>query len=229
VRTIGTPAGGVSVPAVAAGPHGAVYAAFLTGGYRHVTVEVVTSSDGGQRYSVERAVAGSVGYVGPGPGVAAATEPSITVDRRSGMVDVAHVGDSPSGSSDVLLVRSADHGGSWQASTVAAAPPGRELYFQPQVAVDDAGGVDASFLALSHAAVNVELARSANHGADFASPTTVTDSPFAPSLGVRGTKLGAWWIGDYQGLAAGSGVIYPVWNDTRTGRLEIFAASVPAG
>jgi hypothetical protein len=68
VRTIGTPAGGVSVPAVAAGRHGAVYAAFLTGGYRHATAEVVASSDGGQRFSVARAVAGSVGYVGRDPG-----------------------------------------------------------------------------------------------------------------------------------------------------------------
>jgi hypothetical protein len=47
-------------------------------------------------------------------------------------------------------------------------------------------------------------------------------------LGIReGGKTGAWWIGDYQGLAAGRGRIYPFWNDTRTGHLEIFTAVVP--
>jgi hypothetical protein len=146
------------------------------------------------------------------------------------MVYVAHVGDSPSGSSDVLLARSADHGVPILASLDRRRSPARPgAVFPASSCGGRRGGVDVSFFALSNAAVNVELARSANHAADFASPTTVTDSPFAPSLGVRGTKSGAWWIGDYQGLAAGNGVIYPVWNDTRTGRLEILAASVPAG
>jgi hypothetical protein len=56
----------------------------------------------------------------------------------------------------------------------------------------------------------------------------VSGTSFDPNLGVQGGKGGAWWIGDYQGLAAGGGMVYPLWNDTRTGRLEIFAAAVPA-
>ena len=45
--------------------------------------------------------------------------------------------------------------------------------------------------------------------------------------GLRATHQPSPWIGDYQGLAAGAGMIYPFWNDTRTGHMEIFTAAVP--
>lgn len=38
---------------------------------------------------------------------------------------------------------------------------------------------------------------------------------------------GHWWIGDYQGLAAGASKVYACWNDTRSGRLEIYVAAEP--
>jgi hypothetical protein len=38
---------------------------------------------------------------------------------------------------------------------------------------------------------------------------------------------GAWWIGDYQGLASAAGAVHPFWNDSRTGRLEILAERMP--
>jgi hypothetical protein len=41
-----------------------------------------------------------------------------------------------------------------------------------------------------------------------------------------GPKHGAWWIGDYQGITAGAGAFHLVWNDTRTGKLDLFAATV---
>lgn len=34
--------------------------------------------------------------------------------------------------------------------------------------------------------------------------------------------------GDWQGIAASAGSIHLVWNDTRTGKLDLFAASIPA-
>ena len=73
------------------------------------------------------------------------------------------------------------------------------------------------------------LTRSTTHGTAFNSPLRVTSRAFNPALGLTGNpKHGLWWIGDYQGLAAGGGVIHPFWNDTRPGRLEIFTAAVPA-
>jgi hypothetical protein len=56
------------------------------------------------------------------------------------------------------------------------------------------------------------------------------NQPFDPAQGSpNGGKHGAWWIGDYQGLASTPGAFHPFWNDTRTGRLELFTATVRGG
>jgi len=34
------------------------------------------------------------------------------------------------------------------------------------------------------------------------------------------------WIGDWQGIASSAGAFHLVWNDTRTGKLDLFAATV---
>jgi DNA-directed RNA polymerase specialized sigma24 family protein len=41
-------------------------------------------------------------------------------------------------------------------------------------------------------------------------------------------KYGIWWIGDWQGIAGGAGAFHLVWNDTRTGKLDLFAATLKA-
>ena len=62
----------------------------------------------------------------------------------------------------------------------------------------------------------------------FGPPLTVTTRSFDPARGVQGGKHGAWWVGDYQGLAASTAsAVHPLWNDTRTGALELFTAAVP--
>jgi hypothetical protein len=65
-------------------------------------------------------------------------------------------------------------------------------------------------------------------GATFQQTVRLTSTPFDPALATLGSggKHGAWWIGDYQGLAAGGGMLYPVWNDTRSGHLEIVTTAV---
>ena len=55
----------------------------------------------------------------------------------------------------------------------------------------------------------------------------MTAAPFDPhdaTTASRG-KYGAWWIGDWQGIASGAGAFHLVWNDTRTGKLDLFAAT----
>ena len=255
-RTVSTPRGGVSAPVLAAGAHGAMYASFLnspngldapeadlssthldaarssasSGGAANV--DVVVSHDGGAHFSPARAVGRSSNQLSPASGLAISTESSVAVDPRSGAAYVVYVAENPGGrTTNVMLARSTDGGSSWRVPVTVAEGTGaaQALYFQPQVVVDRAGGVDASFFALSQNSVAVNLTRSSGTGAPFAELTTVTESPFLPSLGVQTntTKSGAWWIGDYQGLATAQDVIYPVWNDTRTGQLEIFAASTP--
>ena len=61
----------------------------------------------------------------------------------------------------------------------------------------------------------------------FGAPLRVTTAPFDPhSPTATGQKHGAWWIGDYQGITASGGAFHLVWNDTRTGKLDLFAATV---
>ena len=60
-------------------------------------------------------------------------------------------------------------------------------------------------------------------------PRKLTSAPFDPhSPTASGGKHGAWWIGDYQGIAATGSTFYLVWNDTRSGKLDLYAAGVPA-
>ena len=60
----------------------------------------------------------------------------------------------------------------------------------------------------------------------FGSPLRVTASPFDPTVGTS-TGTGAYWLGNYQGLAAAPGSYHPIWNDTRTGQTQIFTAVIP--
>jgi hypothetical protein len=102
----------------------------------------------------------------------------------------------------------------------------RTAFFQPQVAVDDAGAVEVMCLAMAQGKVNVLLARSTTHGDRFVPWRQITSRPFDPTLAPSGGKEGLWWIGDYQGLAVEHGAIHPIWGDTRSGHLEIYTATV---
>jgi hypothetical protein len=55
--------------------------------------------------------------------------------------------------------------------------------------------------------------------------TTGSFDPHNPTTASRG-KYGAWWIGDWQGITASAGGFHLVWNDTRTGKLDLYAATV---
>ncbi len=85
-----------------------------------------------------------------------------------------------------------------------------------------------AYLRLARGRVAVLLTQSTAHGLRFGPPQRITTRAFDPTLGLPGDKEGVWWIGDYQGLAAGPGHFYPCWGDTRTGHLQIVTATVPA-
>ena len=69
------------------------------------------------------------------------------------------------------------------------------------------------------------LAKSSTFGSSW-SIQQVNNVSFDPSFGDQNRESGGW-IGDYQGLASGNGMVYPFWNDARTGQLEIFIAAIP--
>ncbi len=101
------------------------------------------------------------------------------------------------------------------------------VYFQPNLAVDESGRIAISAFALAHGRIDEVLLVSAPHQLHFGKPLRVTTAPFDPrSPTATGRKHGAWWIGDYQGIVASAGVFHLVWNDTRTGKMDLFAATV---
>ena len=68
----------------------------------------------------------------------------------------------------------------------------------------------------------------------FGTAHRVTPTGFDTALGLAtataqadgGDTSSDHWIGDYQGLTASASGFHPVWNDTRTGHLELFTTTV---
>ena len=127
---------------------------------------------------------------------------------------------------DIIVRGSYDRGRTWS-NPVSATPRDSVVYFQPNLAVDEAGRVAISAFALAHGRVSEVLLLSRPHQLSFGAPLEVTTAPFDPhSQTMTGPKHGAWWIGDYQGITASAGAFHLVWNDTRTGKMDLFAATV---
>jgi hypothetical protein len=200
----------------------------------NTSVEVVESSDRGQHFGSPVPVGTAAYTVSPAPDVDLTTSPSVTTDPHSGAVYVAYaVTRSGSHGSAIVVARSRTNGRTWQSAVGAGrgSPDGAMHYFQPQLIVDGTGSVDLLCFAYAHDRVAVLLARSATGGTHFQQVLRLTPRPFDPALSTAGSggKHGLWWIGDYQGLAAGAGWLHPFWNDTHTGHLEIVTAAIPTG
>jgi hypothetical protein len=90
------------------------------------------------------------------------------------------------------------------------------------LAIDEAGRPALSAFAHRNGLVDVVVFLADPETNHFGQPVAITSRPFDPARGGGRGKHGAWWIGDYQGLASTGATIHPFWNDPRTGRLEIF-------
>jgi hypothetical protein len=116
-------------------------------------------------------------------------------------------------------------------AAVSATPSDGRIYFQPNLAVDDHGRLAISAFALENGRIDEVLLVSRPDQLHFGPPlrvTTASFNPQNPTTASRG-KYGAWWIGDWQGLTSTRGAFSLVWNDTRTGKLDLFAATVRRG
>jgi hypothetical protein len=228
--------GDSEMPVVAAGPHGAVYTTYESGGGgTAVRIEVVSSRDGGRHFGQPFRLASAPTEIEVHAGLRLPTSPAIAADPRTGAAYVAYA-TRPQGSApaDILVAGSQDGGRTWSpAVRVTHKRPAADQYvFQPQLAVDSGGTVDVTFFELYRGRINLYLEqdpagiRAGSPDLIFGPTRRITTRSFNPARGLPHSKHGLWWIGDYQGLAAMGGVIHPLWNDTRTGRLEIFTASL---
>jgi hypothetical protein len=100
------------------------------------------------------------------------------------------------------------------------------VYFQPQVAIATDGRIGVMAFAMAARRVSAVLMLGEAGSLRFGSPITLTSRSFNPANSGFGES---WWIGDYQALIATGGVFHALWNDTRTGQLQLFTAAVHAG
>ena len=231
-------------PRLAAGPRGLVCAVcpeatYQIGGNKRqpsgdmvAQMMAVCSTDAGQTFaapvplgwgSAQISLPGSVGKHAVLP---SGSDPAVAAAPRGDALYAAYTTHRPGAAhSDIVVTASRDRGRTW-ATPVAATPHDDVIYFQPNLAVDAAGRVGISAFALAHGLVNQVLLLSMPHQLRFRAPLQVTTAPFDPHSPTAGGKHGAWWIGDYQGITASAGAFHLVWNDTRTGKLDLFAATV---
>jgi len=148
---------------------------------------------------------------------------TTSINQPPQLVQVSH--------DQVEVFASHDLGRSWSAPMVATVSSSAS-YFQPQLAVDGGGAVGLEAFELTGGRVQLLLWVSTSKGSAFGTPRPVTPRPgFDPALGlsVGSGPSTEHWIGDYQGLAAGASAFHPLWNDTRTGQMELFTATMAPG
>jgi hypothetical protein len=234
-RVVATPPERVSIPVIVAGPDGAVHIAYeavarmAERGGVDARIEVVSSADGGDTFGRPLAIAQVPSEPTPTPNVYLPTGPSLATDP-SGGINLAYVGVRPNGDQlDIMLVHAAGVGQPFdQPVRVSTTPDGDSTaFFQPQVVVDETGALAVTAFALKDGRVDVVLWRAASADGPFDAGRPITSEAFDPAAGMPDTKHGVWWIGDYQGLATAGGTLHALWNDTRTGNLQLFAAAIP--
>jgi hypothetical protein len=232
-RTIASMTDGLGDPMVACGPPGSVYMIYSVGPGAvgsgppdsPAAVTVICSQDGGQTFDPPIELGQGPDLISfPGLTSASSSLPAIAADPDRGLVCAAFtVHQAGAGHADVLLAASRDGGRTWSPAT-AVTPQDQVIYFQPQVAIDDAGRIGIMAFAMNQGMVSVVLMLSEPGSLRFGPPITVTDQPFDPAK--VADRRGQWWIGDYQALATTPDAFHALWNDTRTGQLELFTAAV---
>ena len=220
-------------PQLAAGPDGLVCATCFWSTVPHRSgdfigqVVAVCSTDAGRSFAAPVQLGSGVSDIQLPGDVKPNSSPTVAISPRGDALYVAFPTHDPGAThSDIVVSASRDRGRTWS-RPIRATPTDDVVYFQPNLAVDDAGRVAISAFALANGRVNQVLLLSRPGELHFQPPLQVTTAAFDPhSPTESGQKHGAWWIGDYQGITAGAEGFQLVWNDARNGKLELFAATV---
>jgi hypothetical protein len=221
-------------PQLATGPHGLVCAVCDWTSQQNPAgdmighVVAVCSTDYGRSFAEPVHLGSESAAIALPGGVKPNSGPTIAADPNGDALYVAFTKRNPgTAHSDIMVTASQDRGRTWSVA-VPATPDDAVIYFQPNLAVDDAGRVAISAFALANGRINEVLLISPPRVLRFRSPLQVTAAPFNPQDRTTAShgKYGTWWIGDWQGIAASAGAFHLVWNDTRTGKLDLFAATV---
>jgi hypothetical protein len=227
---------GAVAPVIAAGPGGRVAIVYADAGaagassengasFQHVQVRSVASTDGGRHFGSPREIAPAmIGSLSARP-LPWFGQAAVAADPRDGTLYAGFIRDQAGAAlPQIALMRSGDDGRTWKAlRSPMSAPSTNQL--QPQLAVETDGTLAVSYFGLTHGHIDLYLALSHDRGASFGPALRITDRSWDPARGL-GVGSGQYWLGDYQGLAAGPATVHPFWNDARSGRLEIYTASI---
>ena len=221
-------------PQLAAGPGGLVCAVCDWTSQRDSSGDIigevvaVCSTDAGHSFAAPVHLGSDSSVIALPSGARPDSGPTVAASVQGDALYVAFPKHQPRAThSDIVVTASYDHGRTWT-KTVTATPDDDVIYFQPNLAVDAEGRVAISAFALAKGRVDEVLLVSRPQELRFYPPVRVTTAPFNPlnpATASRG-KEGTWWIGDWQGITASPGAFHLVWNDTRTGKLDLYAATV---
>ena len=154
--------------------------------------------------------------------------PVVSVDRsfspRRGWVYIVYAEKSPQGP-DVFLIRSEDGGINWSEPTRVNQDSTSNDQWLPWLSVDPmTGGLFVIYYDSRRFDANdsaeVYVSSSWDGGASFVD-IRVSAEPFLP-VPIAGLAEG--YIGDYLGIAAQGGIVWPVWNDDHTGIHQAYTA-----
>jgi hypothetical protein len=212
---------------VACGPPEGVYMIYdvghaAVGEGSRATVTVLCSRDGGRTFDRPIELGRDTLKISF-PGTYSLSLPAIAADSDGSLVCAAFSSrDTAIHRSEIRVATSRDQGRTWSRAK-AVTPRDHVDYFEPQVAIDAAGRIGVMAFAMTRARVSVVLMLCEPGSVRFGPPVTITEKPFDPADSGFGKR---WWIGDYQALVTTPGAFHPLWNDTRTGRLQLYTATV---
>lgn len=223
---------------ISTGPNGEVYVVWSIyddwggKGYEEA-LGFAVSMDGGETFAPATRIIGDLKGIRGGitKNQRVNSFPSMAVNQQTGEIYIVWTNFGTPGvnsgtNTSIYMIKSSDKGLTWSAPTrINQGPqdPGKEAYF-PWIACDPQNGILSVVFYddrnVSSSQVEVFVANSFDGGntwEDF----RVSDVAFTPAP-VSGLAVG--YMGDYLGISANGGVVYPVWPDNRNGWVQSFTS-----
>jgi hypothetical protein len=144
--------------------------------------------------------------------------PSAALDPRNGSIYVVWQEDRfTPGVAQVMMTRSTNGGASWTAPRIISDGPRNAANFTPAVVVNPLGKVGVLYSSLRNDparryGVDTYITFSLNGGRSFTRSTRLSTQTFDARFAALAE--GGFFLGDYQGLAAGRTTFHPVWVAT---------------
>ncbi len=137
--------------------------------------------------------------------------------------------DQAFGDGDILSVRSVDGGGTWSAPQRVNDDASGHPQFFPWVDMDASGVAHAVWYDMRHDGSNIDVyyATSDDAGLTWSANQRITAASYTPILPWESSA--ADFIGDYNGIAAAGGRVYPFYQDAREGNQDVWVAVLESG